>query len=212
MRKGRAQRRSRQSRAPAPKSAPQLGAEPQLVIGVAPRAPSASELLESVQAEASPKWEDVRKLGRPEVVRASEPVEADAEAEAKADAASSGSEGARSAEPTSLEAVVTAVAASGDGLVIRTPADAVTPSPDEISIPPAGDLAHIDEEFFSEGDLGKHLVRDGAHDDEHWEADRAKPATHAPHVVARRERFARYVRWAVAGAAVVCVAALPPRS
>lgn len=68
---------------------------------------------------------------------------------------------------------------------------------DEVSIPPAGDLAA--ERFFSEADLT-------THDDD--EVDERALRKSAPHVVERRARLARYVTWAVGGAAVVCVAAL----
>jgi tetratricopeptide (TPR) repeat protein len=80
-------------------------------------------------------------------------------------------------------------------------------TPDEMSIPPMGDLAvePIAERFFSEGEL----VAARTDDDEAWEPaqDKVKRKSH-PHVVERRQRFSRYVRWAVGGAAVVCLAAL----
>ena len=81
-------------------------------------------------------------------------------------------------------------------------------TPEEISIPPAGDLAvePIAARFFSEGELVTH----GESEEEPWEQatpDKAQRKSH-PHVVKRRQRFARYVRWAVGGAAVVCLAAL----
>ncbi|CAN5910375.1 hypothetical protein BH11MYX4_BH11MYX4_34230 [soil metagenome] len=80
-------------------------------------------------------------------------------------------------------------------------------TPDELSIPPMGDLSvePIAERFFSEGEL----VAAHADEDESWdrEPDKAQRKT-LPHVVERRQRFARYVRWAVAGAAVVCLAAV----
>ena len=69
---------------------------------------------------------------------------------------------------------------------------------------PSSDHA-IDEKFFSEGDLSRH--QDGVHDETLTVPDTAKRKAD-PDVVERRERFARYVRWAVAGSAVVCVAAL----
>jgi hypothetical protein len=80
--------------------------------------------------------------------------------------------------------------------------------PDEISIPPIGDV-HA-EQFFSEGDLGAHLegeIEDP--EDELWSADRELAARRTmPAVVQRRERYIRYVKWAVVGGAVVCLAAL----
>lgn len=79
---------------------------------------------------------------------------------------------------------------------------------DEISVPPVGDLA-IDEKFFSDGDVSRHL----AQETEVIEGDALTvPDTMTrksmPYAVERRARFSRYVKWAVAGAAVVCVAAL----
>ncbi len=97
-----------------------------------------------------------------------------------------------------------------EALTEATPAPSVAlptaESPAE-SVPPVGDLVAepIAERFFSEGDLG------AAHADEddawHHAHDKVKRKS-LPHVVERRERFARYVRWAVGGAALVCAAAL----
>ena len=82
-------------------------------------------------------------------------------------------------------------------------------TPGELSIPPMGDLSvePIAEQFFSEGELV--ASRHGDDAEEHWEAapDKAQRKS-LPHVVERRQRFSRYVRWAVSGAAVVCLAAL----
>lgn len=73
--------------------------------------------------------------------------------------------------------------------------------PDEISIPPIGDL-HEDK-FFSDGE---HVVHAIVEDD--WDLSKVKSQRKAaPEVVERRHRFTRWVRWAVAGAAVVCLAA-----
>jgi hypothetical protein len=85
-----------------------------------------------------------------------------------------------------------------------------TAMPDEISIPPVGDLAHepVADQFFSEGEiLAAGVAR--VEEDETWDtpADKGQRKS-LPHVVERRARFAKYVRWAVAGAAVVCLAAL----
>jgi hypothetical protein len=143
MRKGRAQRKSRSSRVPAPSKAPQVAAEGQ--VGAADSAESLEAVVTVVAAPAS------------------EPDEHD--------------------EPRATSA-------------------------DEISIPPAGDLA-VHEKFFSEGDVGAHLAGDDLKAHEPWEdTDKTKPAKHHPHVVERRQRFARYVGFAVAGATVLCVAAL----
>jgi hypothetical protein len=78
-------------------------------------------------------------------------------------------------------------------------------TPDEMSIPPVGDLAvePIADRFFSEGDLAAHDAPD-----EEWSEVAAKASRKSlPEVVHRRARFAKYVRWAVGGAAVVCLAA-----
>lgn len=215
MRKGRSQRRSRHSRVPAPpKSASQVEVQPQLVSATS-RSVTATELLDSVKTESSPAWDDVQRKGRSELATPIDPTmpsEPAAVAVAPdpvvgaAHAAEPRAEERSQDEPKSLEAVVTAVAPTSADLVVRSPVDAAAANPDDVSIPPASDLAHVDETFFSEGDLCEHLGHEP--DEEQWDADRKKVAKHAPHVVARREKFARYVRWAVAAAAVVCVAAL----
>jgi hypothetical protein len=82
------------------------------------------------------------------------------------------------------------------------------PTPEEISIPPVGDLAvePIAEQFFSEGEIA---ATAGLHDDEEWDEVANKATRRSlPEVIQRRARFAKYVRWAVGGAAVVCLAAL----
>jgi hypothetical protein len=86
--------------------------------------------------------------------------------------------------------------------------DAASPpnEPDEISVPPIGDIS-VDDRFFSQGDVSRHLASDAIEGDALTIPDKAKRKAE-PHVVQRRARFARYVKWAVAGAAVVCVAAL----
>lgn len=89
-------------------------------------------------------------------------------------------------------------------------------TPDEISIPPAGDLVvePAVEQFFSEGDLGSspsHLaaVGDEESEDEWGDTPRSQKAKlkASPEAIARRAKFSRYVSFAVAGAAIVCVAA-----
>jgi hypothetical protein len=77
--------------------------------------------------------------------------------------------------------------------------------PDEVSVPPIGDLA-VDEQFFSEGDVSR-LVGDALEGEALTVPDKARRKAE-PHVVERRARFVRYVKWAVAGAAVVCLAAV----
>jgi hypothetical protein len=89
------------------------------------------------------------------------------------------------------------------------------PTPEEMSIPPMGDLSvePIADRFFSEGEL---VAARADHEAEEWD-ERAHNAVRKslPEVVQRRARFAKYVRWAVGGAAVLCLAAvarsaLPP--
>jgi hypothetical protein len=89
------------------------------------------------------------------------------------------------------------------------------PTPEEMSIPPIGDLSvePIADRFFSEGEL---VAARADHEAEEWD-ERANKAVRKslPEVVQRRARFAKYVRWAVGGAAVLCLAAvarsaLPP--
>lgn len=112
--------------------------------------------------------------------------------------------GARSEAPTSLEAMVTTVAGKSE----RPPAAAADLPPaagaTESSIPPAGDLA-VDEKFFSDGELSLHRHTHAA---DLWEDVKPPSRKHEPHVVQRRERFARYVKWAVAGASVLCFVAI----
>jgi hypothetical protein len=83
------------------------------------------------------------------------------------------------------------------------------PTPDDLSIPPAGDLKvePIAERFFSQGELG---AKQGVNVEEETWGQAQDPAQRKslPHVVERRQRFSRYVRWAVAGAALMCLAAL----
>lgn len=87
-------------------------------------------------------------------------------------------------------------------------------TPEEQSIPPvvgiiaqSGDLAvePIAERFFSEGELVAHQ----ALEEEEWDQQQDKGIRKShPHVVERRAHLAKYVRWAVGGAALVCLAAL----
>jgi hypothetical protein len=82
------------------------------------------------------------------------------------------------------------------------------PTPDEMSIPPMGDLLvePVAERFFSEGEIA---ALDGASDEEWDEAVAHKAARKGlPEVIERRARLAKYVRWAVGGAAVLCLAAV----
>ena len=197
MRKGRAQRKSRNPRSSAPKASQRLekaAAQIQASQGGGAAAPSSRDVAEiaeeTVQAEPTPRLA--------EAVAAVVPALLDnADAEKPEDAKLAD-------EPTSLEPMVKAVEPEAKAAEVA--------GSDEISIPPAGDLAidEHDEKFFSEGDLAHHVHASGsvAHDDDDWDHDKPSSRKHQPHVVRRRERFARYVKLAVAGASVVCLAAI----
>jgi tetratricopeptide (TPR) repeat protein len=118
-------------------------------------------------------------------------------------------------EPVNAQPIVTvkslakaaAVAPSSPSPTHRT----ALPTPDEMSIPPMGDLSvePIADRFFSEGELvaARGIDHDSPH--EEWDERAHKSVRKSlPEVVQRRARFAKYVRWAVGGAAVVCLAAL----
>jgi tetratricopeptide (TPR) repeat protein len=89
-----------------------------------------------------------------------------------------------------------------------TPHVGALPTPEEMSIPPVGDLAvePIAERFFSEGEIA--VTHGATDDDDEWDQANKLARKSRPEVVQRRARFAKYVRWAVGGAAVVCLAAL----
>lgn len=88
-------------------------------------------------------------------------------------------------------------------------------SADEQSIPPVvqdsdpvslAELAvePVAEEFFSQGELAQHMPVD----EDEWDRREDKAVRKSlPHVVQRRAHLAKYVRWAVGGAFVVCLAA-----
>ena len=83
---------------------------------------------------------------------------------------------------------------------------------DEISIPPVGDLAvePIADRFFSEGEIVAARASAAEHEHEHeWAEVVARESRKSlPEVVERRARLSKYVRWAVGGAALVCLAAV----
>lgn len=76
--------------------------------------------------------------------------------------------------------------------------------PDEISVPPMGDV--VVEGFFSGADVTRGHPFDLHDDDDLTLSEKAKQKA-KPHVVERRARFARYVTAAVGIAAIVCLAA-----
>lgn len=217
MRKGRSQRKSRGSLPPLstrPHALSAQGAGPQVVIGLTPaRAdePSTVDALVETRGSrghdgptAKPTLELVREAERLELVRekslelVNESVEVAAAASVE--------------EPAATTEVVPVEPPQADfELVESAPAPVVHTSslatPDEMSIPPAGDLSvePMADRFFSEGDL----AADAEPGDEEWsEAANKASRKRLPEVVERRARFAKYVRWAVGGAAVVCLAAL----
>jgi tetratricopeptide (TPR) repeat protein len=79
--------------------------------------------------------------------------------------------------------------------------------PPKKSSPSSSDISVDDHEFFSEGDLAVHTAPEHHPDEALTIADKAKLRA-APDVVERRARFVRYTKWAVGGAALVCLAAL----
>lgn len=199
MRKGRSQRKARASLSPRTKAG-----RPQVVIGVtAQRADSSDNARRSevdAQARSGQTGEGMSaaEIAKPTLEMLAEPTLE------------------MLAEPT-LELAEDAAPA------VETPTDEApttdeTPTTDENSIPPVSDMgAHdhddepIAEEFFSEGELGTARVAAGdEHDHEHEWADVVARTSHKsrPEVVERRARLAKYVRWAVGGAAVLCLAAL----
>ncbi len=76
---------------------------------------------------------------------------------------------------------------------------------DDDDIVESAEHVAIQEKFFSDGDLTRH-----DHADDELDAIRPSKAFRLaePAVVQRRERYSRYVKWAVAIAAVVCIAAI----
>ncbi|MBX3186854.1 MAG: tetratricopeptide repeat protein [Labilithrix sp.] len=202
MRKGRSQRKPRGSRPPiSSQRGAQPSAGPQVVVGISGHPPAPEEHEETLEARAeAPRLELVRERSL-EIVRESlESLALVREEDEEDDEPKSAPtiEEPPIEEPTPTPMVHVAAIAT----------------PDEISIPPVGDLAveAEAEQFFSEGDLGRasaRLAADEAAADE-WEVPSSAKAKQkaAPHVVERRARFARYVKWAVAGAGVLCLAAV----
>ena len=236
MRKGRSQRKTRGSLPPLsstrpPHAVPMGAGGPQVVIGLTtPRSEDASfdagrpETRETLAMRDVEALELVREKNL-EIVRESlelvrETLANESLANEAAEAQSTDS--TESTEPIeSVEAVASDPVESSDPIESTEPRDfdlvesepiltlptlGALPTPDEISIPPVGDLAvePVAERFFSEGELAP-----SGDDDEGWDetADKAQRKS-APEVVQRRARLAKYVRWAVGGAAILCVAAL----
>jgi hypothetical protein len=211
-----------------------VGTGPQVVVGItAPRSEDSSALetrgeprAESAESRetrgveaalpsqampklvlAEPSLELVREAERLELVR-----EESLEEEARRDELPPGDAQPDATETSagsaSLEAFTVLERDSQPAELTPAPHRAALLTPDEMSIPPAGDLSvePIADRFFSEGELA---TVHGASDEEEWDevANEAKRKSR-PEVVQRRAHLAKYVRWAVGGAAVVCLAAL----
>jgi ribonuclease E len=224
MRKGRSQRKTRGSLPPLsmrPRAAlSDQGAGPQVVSGVTPTRsdePAAGESL------AETRGDDTRAAARSKAPPATlevlpepllelvEPARLElVDGDSGDDAPSVSAEPAR-AEPeaprSSREPERAASSTSRATSRASAPHASVLTTPGEMSIPPMGDLSvePVAEQFFSEGDLS---ARTAVDDDEEWDALANKAVRKSlPEVVQRRARFSKYVRWAVGGAAIVCVAA-----
>lgn len=192
MRKGRSQRRGRGSLAPISQKALQpLGGGMQIVVGLKGPPPG----------DASSYDDEPSSSGS---LRTEAPVRPslDLVPERSLDLVPE-----KSLELASVEEeVAVAVAPSEEPLPVTL---SVT-TPQEISIPPASDLAiePVAEKFFSEGDFAPSSA---GGEEEEWEttgpASKAKQKA-SPEAVARRARFSRWVSLAVAGAALLCVAGL----
>ena len=206
MRKGRSQRKTRGSLPPlsvrphaasatADASAPRSRG-PQVVIGLtAPRSEDAPETLETLETlAASPASAAPARRAAARLEILAEPTlalvkEQDLEPRAVAD-------------PFAL-------ALTEETPAPPAPHTSALLTPDEISIPPIGDLAvePVVERFFSEGELV--AAHADGEEEESWDPAQDKVQRKSlPHVIERRQRFSRYVLWAVSGAAIVCFAAV----
>ncbi len=202
---------------------------PRVIVGVTPSDPPPSEVDSSVPPSVEGKA--TRGSGVPTVPIIDAPVELDAGVtprvpavvEAKADIV------AAPVSPAPVEKVVerppasTASARLAETLAFGSSAVELPAAPpreaeasveparaDEVSVPPASDVP-MDETFFSDADVSRHLADEQARaavDDEALDTPDTFKRKSQPHVVERRARLARYVKWAVAGAAIVCVAAV----
>jgi hypothetical protein len=231
MRKGRSQRKTRGSLPPTSKRlqsrlAAPSSAGPQVVVGHA--APRAEEPLDtSRHADARGVTLELAEGHRLELVR-----EPSLEIEAtQAEATQAEATQAEQPQTPRVETLTFAVAEAsssdfdepsvepGQALAVNARATAAVkpesrgshvtslPTPDEMSIPPMGDLSvePIADRFFSEGEL---VAARADHEAEEWDEPAHKLVRKSlPEVVQRRARFAKYVRWAVGGAAVLCLAA-----
>ncbi len=202
MRKGRSSRRSRSSR-------PLVGSKPPAAVDV-------------LGAEASPPESSIASEIAPRVVVGIPPSDPPpSEASENPTSAIVETRSGRTDPPPSFGTATLVHGSSVPGPSIAPPADvaastkrsfAATPEsepprdPDEMSVPPAAEVA-IDEKFFSEGEIARHVAGDSLVPEELALPEKVKRKAQ-PEVAARRARFGRYVKWAVAGAAVVCLAAV----
>ena len=210
MRKGRSQRKARASLPPhtarTKPSRAELGtSDPAPRVGVATHTRSEQAQAGQGISTGGPRKPTLEMLTEPmlELVREAELLEL---AEAEVEPAKTELPSVEAVKPMSSE-LVTVERASSDESPVRR---AVLPTPDEMSIPPMGDLSvePVADRFFSEGEFV--AARASAHEHEHeWAEVVARESRKSlPEVVERRARLSKYVRWAVGGAAVLCLAAL----
>lgn len=188
---------------------------PQVVIGVADIEPVSGETEIAARAPAlemvpEPSLALVREPERLELVAEKNDENDEIVPAPEPEPARAAAETAKDVPPASEERT-RAYAPAPDESVTPPPVEMAAPTsekdpfadPDDASIPPVGNVDV--EQFFSEGDVA---ARAAEHHEEAWDALEKAKRKHLPEVVARRSRYARYVRWAVGGAAVVCLAAL----
>lgn len=238
MRKGRSQRKARVSLPPrAARSKPShadVGSEPgpQVVIGVTGPRPEPADV--NARSESSPEAQRATRSTRPTLEMLAEPMlervreaerlerveeELRAAVPPSAESPYEASELRDRAEPlrTELPRVETVVPMTAELVTIASASHDETPlgrdgfpASDEISIPPVGDLAvePMADRFFSEGEIVAARASAEEHEHEWAEVVARESRKSLPEVVERRARLAKYVRWAVGGAAILCLAAV----
>lgn len=209
MRKGRSSRRSRNSRpvSKAPPPTETLGAEstpstPRIVLSSTP--PPASLKTEAAQPSRVPSApEPDAQTSEPPPRKSEPPPPEDATSNPPPETRPSATLPPPAHEEEPKEPPVT-IASTDD--IPRQPPPAASDEPakdDDDEEAESAEHVAIQEQFFSEGDLSRH---------EHDDIEPMRPSKAVrmaePAVVERRARYSRYVGWAVAGAAVVCLAAL----
>lgn len=78
---------------------------------------------------------------------------------------------------------------------------------DETSVPPAGDLT-VDEAFFSEGNLARHMAAEALEATDALTVPEEARRGADPAIARRRERLVRLVKWSVGACAAVCLVAI----